>query len=185
LLNLGEMYLATGDLRKSRQLVMEGLQEISFTQDVRGKVYALNNLGRVLLGMGDVPGAARRYNEAHEFALNHKLPTLVCESTAGLAACAIQQGQLDEARKYANETWDYLKEHGWLGMDKPAPVYRSCAETFEALGDMENFKTVIESAHQLLMEAVDTINVPEWRHSFLENVPDHRAIMEMWERRKL
>jgi len=30
----------------------------------------------------------------------------------------------------------------------------------------------------------DKINVPAWRQSFLENVPDNRAIMEMWERRK-
>jgi len=35
-----------------------------------------------------------------------------------------------------------------------------------------------------LMEFANTINVPEWRQSFLENVPDHRALIEMWERSK-
>jgi hypothetical protein len=44
--------------------------------------------------------------------------------------------------------------------------------------------TALERGHQALMELADTINVPEWRQSFLENVPNHRAIKEMWERRK-
>ncbi len=26
------------------------------------------------------------------------------------------------------------------------------------------------------------INVPEWRQSFLEEVPYHRALLEMWEK---
>ena len=63
-------------------------------------------------------------------------------------------------------------------------VYRTCAETFDALGEAENAQAVIESGHQALMEVADKINVPAWRQSFLENVPDHRAIMEMWERMK-
>jgi hypothetical protein len=144
----------------------------------------LDDLGCVLLAMGDAPGASRRFTEAHELALNQGSDSLACESTAGLAACAVLQGQLDEARKYVLQAWDHLKEHGWLGMSNPGTVYRACAETFDALGDDENARAVIQSAHQALMDVADKINVPAWRQSFLENVPDHRAIMEMWERRK-
>jgi hypothetical protein len=94
------------------------------------------------------------------------------------------QAQLEEASKYIYESWDYLKEHGLTGMSRPGMTYRTCAEVFDALGEVENARVVIESAHQALMDVVEKINVPEWRQSFLENVPDHRAIMEMWERRK-
>jgi tetratricopeptide (TPR) repeat protein len=184
LMNLGEIYRVSGDLRKARQLTEQALQEISPSQDARGKVFALDDLGCVLLAMGDAPGASRRFTEAHELALNQGSAALACESTAGLAACAIQQGQLDEARKYVHQAWDHLKEHGWLGMSNPGTVYRACAETFDALGEDENTRMVIQSAHQALMDVADKINVPAWRQSFLENVPDHRAIMEMWERRK-
>jgi hypothetical protein len=63
-------------------------------------------------------------------------------------------------------------------------VYRTCSEVFDALGEVENAQAVIENCHQSLMEFANTINVPEWRQSFLENVPDHRALIEMWERSK-
>ena len=185
LMNLGEIYLATGDLRKAHQLGEEALQEISPSQDTRGKVFALDDLGLFLLAMGDVPGASRRFSEGRELALSQDLVSQACESAAGLAACAVTQGQLDEARKYISEAWDYLKEHGWMGMGNPGTVYRTCADIFDALGEAEIAWAVIESGHQALMEVADKINLPAWRQSFLENVPDHRAIMEMWERRKL
>jgi tetratricopeptide (TPR) repeat protein len=185
LMNLAETYLATGDLRKARQLAEEGLQEISPSQDARGKVFALDDLGLVLFAMGDTPGASRRFTEAREVALNQGITAQYIESTAGLAACAVLQGQLDEARKYVHEAWDHLQEQGWVGMGNPGTVYRVCAETFDALGEVENARAAIESGHQALMEVADKINAPAWRQSFLENVPDHRAIMEMWERRKL
>jgi class 3 adenylate cyclase/tetratricopeptide (TPR) repeat protein len=184
LMNLGETYLATGDLRKARQLIEEALQEISPSQDARGKVFALNDLGLVLLAMGDSPAASRRFTEAHKIASSQGMTAQSFESTAGLAASAVLQGQLDQARNYVFQAWDHLKEHGWVGMGNPGTVYRSCAETFDALGEIENARAAIESGHQALMEVADKINVPAWRQSFLENVPDHRAIMEMWERRK-
>jgi class 3 adenylate cyclase/tetratricopeptide (TPR) repeat protein len=183
-MTLGELFLATGDLRKARQLFEQALQEISPSQDLLGKSCILVDIGRVLLAMGDTPGAARYFSEAHTLASIQGMVALACESTAGLAACAVMQGESEEARKYIHETWDYLKEHGLTGMNNPGNVYRSCAETFDALGEAEVFQAVLESGHQMLMEVADTINVPEWRQSFLENVPDNRALMEMWERRK-
>jgi tetratricopeptide (TPR) repeat protein len=184
LMNLGDIYLDTGDLRKARQLAEQALQEITPTQDARGKAFILVDSGRVLLAMGDAPGASRRFTEARELAMNQGLVPMACEATAGLAACAVMQGQLDEARKYVHEAWDYLKEHDVMGINNLGMVYRTCTEVFDALGEAENARAVLESGHQALMEVADTINVPAWRQSFLENVPDHRAIMEMWERRK-
>lgn len=182
--SLAEIYVIAGDLRKAHQLIEQSLQEISPSQDAIGRVLMLAVLGRVLLAMGDVPGASRRFTEGRELALSQELVTLACESMAGLAACAVMQGQLDEAHKYVHEAWDQMKKHGYVGID-PGWVYRTCAETFDALGEVENLRAILEHAHQGLMEVVNTIDVPAWRQSFLENVPDNRAIMEMWECRKL
>jgi class 3 adenylate cyclase/tetratricopeptide (TPR) repeat protein len=184
LLNLAEIYRVSGDLRKAHQLAEEALKEITPSQDARGKVFALEDLGLVLLAMGDPSGASRRFAEGREVGLSQGLTALAYESTAGLAASAVLQGQLEQARNYVHEAWDYLKEHGWVGIENPGTVYRTCAETFEALGEDENARAAIESGHQALMEVADKINVPAWRQSFLENVPDNQAIMEMWERRK-
>ena len=184
LMTLAEIFLATGDLRNARQLQEQALQEISPTQDARGKGFALDNLGNVQLAMGDAPAAARRLSEARELASRQGLDAQACEAAAGLAACAVMQGELAEARTYVREAWEHLREHGWTGGGNPGRVYRHCAETFDALGDEEDLRAVLESSHQALMEVADKIDVPDWRQSFLENVPDHRALMEMWERRK-
>jgi hypothetical protein len=69
-------------------------------------------------------------------------------------------------------------------MGDPSWFYHTCAEVFDALGEAENARAAIESGHQALMEVADTITEPAWRKSFLENSPDNRAIMELWERRK-
>ena len=182
--SLGDIFRATGDLRKAHQLMEQSLREFSPSQDSLGKGFALVGEGRVLLAMGDAPGADRSFGEAHQSALFHGLLPLACESAAGLAACAVMQGESEEARKYTHETWDYLKEHGLTGLADPGNVCRVCAETFDILGEEEAFQAALEVGHQNLLEVADRINVPEWRQSFLENVPDHRALMEMWERRK-
>jgi hypothetical protein len=134
--------------------------------------------------MDDASAASRRFKEVHEIALKAGYIALGCEASSNLAACEVQMGQLDEARKHICDAWDYLKENGCLGLENPGTVYRNCAEVFDALGETENVRLVLESGHQVLMEIADKINVPEWRQSFLENVPDNRAFMEMWERRK-
>ena len=182
---MGANYISLGLYKQARSLFEQALPEIFPTQDTRGQVSFLEFLGRVLLAMGDVPGAARRFSEARELASSQGFAARVCESTADLAACAIMQGQLDEARNCVHGAWNHLKEYGWMGMGYPGNVYRTCAETFDALGSMVSFCAILESGHQTLMEVADTINVPAWRQSFLENVPEHRAIMEMWERSKL
>ena len=182
--NLADIYLDTGDLRRASQLLDEALQEISPTQDARGMTWMTADKGLALLMMGDIPGASRRFSEAKQLALSHAMATAACEITAGQAACAVQQGQLDEAGKYTHEVWDFLKENGIVGLNRSGMAYRLLAETFDALGEAENARAVIESGHQALIEVLETIGIPEWRQSFLENVPDNRALMEMWERRK-
>ena len=184
LMGLVEVYQVTGDLRKARQLAEQALQEITPTQDTGGKIQSLNILGLVLLAMDDAGGASRCFTEGRELALIHGMSFSVCETSTFLAACSIMQGQLDQARIYVHEAWNFLKEHGWLGLSNPGIVYRSCAETFDALGDAENFQAVVEISYQSLMEVADTINVPAVRQSFLENNPNNRAIFEMWERNK-
>jgi hypothetical protein len=132
--------------------------------------------------MGDAHSAARRFSEGFVLASDQGYPPLACETTGGMAVSALLQGQLDEAQKYAHDAWDYLKEHGWMGISSPGTVYRDCAETFDALGEADNAREVIEVAHQELLKIAETISIPAWRSSYLVNVPDNRWLMEMWER---
>jgi class 3 adenylate cyclase/tetratricopeptide (TPR) repeat protein len=184
LMNLGENHLATGDLLSAFKMGKQALQEISSTGDERGKVYTMINLGYVLLAMDDPNAASRYFMEGYETAKKHAMPQLACETGIGLAACATMQGQVDEASKFNRESWDYLKNHGWTGMGNPGRVYRTCMDTFDALGDEENFQEVLEIGYKEVMRVAEKENMLGRKQSFLENVPDHRAIVEMWVRRK-
>jgi class 3 adenylate cyclase/tetratricopeptide (TPR) repeat protein len=183
--NLGDVCLETGDLRKAQQFFEEALLEVAPSQDDQARYWLLNDLGIVLLVMGDAPGAARHITEALQTARGKGWEQQTCEATIGLAACALALGQLDEARTYVHEAWDFLKEHGWFGLGNSGKAYRMCMDTFDALAETEKVTEVLEIAHQILVKYANKINEPEWRKSFLENMPDNRALMEMWERMKL
>jgi class 3 adenylate cyclase/tetratricopeptide (TPR) repeat protein len=185
LLNLGWHYRDTGDLRKALLYSEEALQEIVSSQDVRGMIYCYLQLGWVLQVMGDGSGASRRFREARELALRHGMAGLVCEATTGMGASAILRGELDEARGYVNEAWNYLREYGGKGCNFPETTFRYCAETFDALGEADNARVVVEAGYQEIIEWIADFPEPEVRQSILENVPDVRAIVEMWERMNL
>jgi len=40
----------------------------------------------------------------------------------------------------------------------------------------------VEAGYRELTARAEKISNAEWRKSFLENVPEHRTIVEMWER---
>ncbi len=145
----------------------------------------VGEVGLVLLAMGDVAGARRRLEEARDLAMSQQaLTALAVECDAYLAKCAALEGRMDEARTHVRLASDHLKAHGWTGMGNPQAVYLYCAEVFDALGETENLREHLELAHQEFMDVANHIDVPEWRQSFLENVPEARALMEMWERNR-
>ncbi len=183
-LNLAEVFRSTGDLRRAYQLAEEGLAEATLTRGTRARVFALHEVGLLLLPMGDPAGAARRWEEAHELAVGQGLAAAAAECVSGLAACALMQGRVDEAGKHAHQAWDYWREHGWYSGTNPAISAVSCAEAFDAAGERENARALLENAQQALMQVADTLNTPAWRASLLENVPENRALLEMWERLK-
>jgi hypothetical protein len=67
-------------------------------------------------------------------------------------------------------------------MANPAIASTHCIEVFEALGETDSAQAALEDAHHELMRLAQTINVPDWRKSFPEAVPENRSLLERWER---
>jgi len=95
--------------------------------------------------------------------------------------CALAQGHLDEVRRFAAELWNALGTGRAKG-EFPLLSYQTCADLFDALGEGEQTKAAVEAGNRELMNRAEKISNPEWRKVFLENVPEHRAVIEMWEK---
>ncbi len=180
--NLGLAYFRTGDGHSARRVLDESIREFTVLGQTFGRAASLSYLALELEHSGDVAGAARRFREAADTFTEIGSPGLVQFARAGLARCALAQGQLDEARQAVTEVWNYLREYGASGIEFPVWAYQTCADGFDALGDAENAQPALDAGYRELMTRADKISNPEWRRSFLENVAEHRAIVEMWER---
>ena len=95
--------------------------------------------------------------------------------------CALVLRDLDTARRYSAELWNYLRLHGTQGMEFPLRAYLTCAEAYTALGDSDIARKAIESGYNELIARAEKISKMEWGRSYLYNVPEHRAIIELWE----
>jgi hypothetical protein len=78
------------------------------------------------------------------------------------------------------ELWNALATGAAKG-EFPLLSYQTCADLFDALGDAEQARAAIEAGYRELMARAKKISDPEWRKAFLNDVPEHRAMVEMWE----
>ncbi|MGE5141468.1 MAG: tetratricopeptide repeat protein, partial [Rudaea sp.] len=182
LANLGEVYFFSGDHRQALAFLEDALREARAMNLEFEQAVALEELGVVLASLGDIPRAEQRYLEARAMAqaMNHL--ALAQEGTAGLGHCALEQGRLDQARQFALETWEYLEQHGAKNMEHPMRPFGICADIFDALGESELSRAVVEAGYRELMTRANKISNPEWRASYLENDPFNRELVALWER---
>ena len=97
------------------------------------------------------------------------------------ARCLLALGRREEALPLATEVWEYLREHGTVGMENPSRAYLCAADVFAAIetGGV-SAQALIEAGYQDTMQRAEKISDLEWRQSFLENVVENRMIIEKW-----
>jgi len=159
----------------------QSLSEMMTIGDVFGRAGTLEYLGIVTEQAGDSAGAERRFAEAKDVFTEVGALGVVNDALAGLGRCALTQGHLDEARQYATELWNALATGRAKG-EFPMLGYQTCADLFDALGDGEQARAAVEAGHRELMARAEKISDPDWRKAFLSDVPEHRTIVEMWEK---
>ncbi len=194
LANLGLAYWRSGEGRTARRLEEQALDELRTSGDAFLWAECEMYLGLIAEGAGDNAGAAQRFADAQERFNHIGMNALATDALAGLARCALAQGRLDEARQQASEVWKYLAEHGAERMEFPTRAYLIAADIFDALGPStppasaagsaqdDLARQVIESGYRELIERAEKISDGQWRKSFLENVKEHREMVEMYER---
>lgn len=180
--NLAWTYLQSGDGRTAQKLLEQALEELGRVGDIYGRAACILYLGFISEQAGNAAGAERHFSEAREGFRQMSSPVAVVETTASLARCALAQGNLQSARERVTEVWTHLSAHGPHGMELPALCYQTCADIFDALGDTATSRAAVQAGYRELMARAEKISDPGWHRSYLNNVPEHRAIIDMWER---
>jgi tetratricopeptide (TPR) repeat protein len=183
LLNLGLAHCRIGDHDRAREWIAHAQSELETLGDTFATAISHAYLGLCLEQRMNFSGAIESYRFALDIFMEAGLEGYVLDTTAGLARCKLELGSEDEATDHTNEVWEYLKEHGTKGLEFPILAYQTCVSVFNALGEGKKSKIALKEGWNELMSRADNISDASWRKSFLENVPEHRALSEMWDRR--
>jgi len=181
LLNLALAHLRCGAAGAAGQALDEARAEFSAVGDRFGMAVGVSYLGLVRESQGELRGAALCYAEAAEALAAMGMAGFAHDAGAGLARCALAQEELGAAGRHAVDLWAYLCAHGADGMEFPGWAYSTCVEVFDTLGDLPGARAAVEAGYADLMRRAGRISEAEWRASYLENVPENRAIGAMWE----
>ena len=136
---------------------------------------ALTNLGHALAGLGRLTDAAEAYARALELRRELGEHNRAMESLAGLASVSLARGETAAARLYVEEILDHLESKSLDGADEPFRVYLTCHHVLQAADD-PRAQQLLAAAYDLLQQRASMIGDEQLQQSFLENIPQHRAI---------
>jgi tetratricopeptide (TPR) repeat protein len=177
--------LSLANLRMGNpEAAVQSLKEVDLDVVGRGflETYHLFYSGLAREGVGDHKKAKANFEKSYEAFLNMDFKANASDSLAGISRCSLNLVQLDEAMQSAEELWSYLKKNGSSGMELPILSYLTCADVFREVEDTEKSAAATHEGYEVLMEMANKISDPDMRRSFLENVPEHRTMVEMWDR---
>ena len=155
-------------------------QALSLTQtSIRhptAKGHALTNLGHALVGMGRLNEAVSVYQQAIHTRQETGEDHLALDSLGGLAHVLWRQKALGKALHYVEEILDEARTQHLRGSQQPLRIYMTCYYILTANKD-ERAVQILSVAHELLQHQAASINDPERRRFFLEEVPLHQEIV--------
>lgn len=179
-LNLGLAQIRLGQPIDARQEIEAARQELEAVGDNFAVAVSYSYLGLALEAGEQCDQAASSYQSATEMLRQADATSHSIDAVAGRARCARSQGDLAGAQRLAGEVWHYLRQSGASGLEFPLLAYESCARIFDVAGDETLFRATVEAGYDELKARADRISDGEWRDAFLNKVPEHRMLIEMW-----
>jgi predicted ATPase/class 3 adenylate cyclase len=153
--------------------------------DVRNpatEVIALCRLAELDLEAGRLDSARQACLDAHALALASDDP-LRFDAAAGLARVALARGDVDGALAALAETIARLEAGDPLDSTESRQLIRlTCYQALTRAGD-PRADAMLRAAHDELMHRVALLTDAEMQRSFVDEIPEHRAILAAWQAR--
>ncbi|CAG0936847.1 Adenylate cyclase 1 [Thermoflexales bacterium] len=180
-LNLGLIDWRSDQFESARQRLRAVQEDLTALGDRFAQAAGRCYLALALEEVPEVQEARQNFETARKIFLASGAQGYAADALAGLARCALAAHDLEAARQHGAELWDYLQRHGTQGMEFPLRAYLTCVETFSALNEQDQARQAIETGHHELMTRSHKISRGEWERSFLFNIPEHHALIDLWE----
>jgi tetratricopeptide (TPR) repeat protein len=176
LICLSEVALRQGDAATALAHALSALDIAIAVQSPESETSALCTLGDVELALGHHAAAALAYERANAVALTIDDP-MQYDAAAGLARVALAQGDVARALVPVEGLLAHLMGGGTLeGTEKPRLIELSCHQVLASAGDPRAAELLARAYAEIEVRAA-AIADPTLRHSFLNEVPEHREIV--------
>ena len=145
-------------------------------QNPEAEARALCGIGNAELALGRLNAAAAAFERARAVALAADTEARH-DAAAGVARVALAQGDMAVAMQAVEGLLGHLAGAGTLeGTDGPRLITLTCHQVLARAGDPRAAQ-VLATAHAGLQTLADAITETALRHSFLNNIPEHREIV--------
>jgi tetratricopeptide (TPR) repeat protein len=179
LISLSQLAFWQGDDALALAHAQSALDIASAVQDPHNEAIALCWLGHAELALGRQAAAAAAFERASAVALANNAVSKH-DAAAGLARVALARGDVAGALLAVEGLLAHLAGGGTLvGTESPQLIRLSCHQVLVRAGDPRAAE-VLATAHTELKARAATITDAALRHSFLNNIPEHREIVAAW-----
>jgi predicted ATPase/class 3 adenylate cyclase len=178
LLNLGLAYTRQGEQQSAKRALEQALNGIEATNRAAW-AYGQCYLGLNDESNGDALHALEHFSSASRAFDELGYPGSQQEARAGTARAHLQLGKPAEAYQIARSLWEYLGTEGAQGLEFPGLAFLTCAQVFRTLGDDKTSAAAVQAGYTYLVERANRLSDPEWRQSFLENIPENRTLAQL------
>jgi len=165
-----------GDLPQAQLSVEESLSILREIGSPNFEIEALGLLGRIATDRGAYAEARDRFTQALQVAQRNEQQWDTILQRSSLALAWLRLGEVEEARRLATQALGQVEQVG----DQRTFIHVVFFEIYQVLAHTEGLaaaRPYLERAHQTLMAAAGRIQDPNLRRSFLENIPENRAIV--------
>ncbi len=177
-LRLGEMWYEQGQSQKALFLITEAFQT---AEEVQNRVFlaaVLYHWGIVLLNQADWAAAEEKFQRAYDLWQEKGKTENALSALAGLAYAAYQLENEVTAVTHAENLWQAWKEKPVWAERANLKLYWQLGMVWDGLGD-SRANDVWKKVRALLRQRSEKILDEGARKLFLEQVPAHRAILQI------
>ena len=179
LVRLSQLAMRQGDDAQALAHAQSALNIAVAVHDPHTETIALCQLGNAELALGRLAAAAAAFDRAHTVALELRHVNRF-DAAAGLARVALARGDVAGALLPVEDLLAYVADGGTLdGTEAKEQIWLTCHQVLARAGD-PRAAGVLSTPHTELQVRAAAITDATLRHSFLNEIPEHREIVAAW-----